>query len=211
MRSTLYAVKANHVDIMDLDADRLHDQLKKKTTQMEKQLDTQFGHLRIQMRRVQVKHERLKSLKEELRRLQKWLELGYDGASIGIAGGIGGVKQIEEAILDSYRGLKREDRETRRMDEASSNGNNLVSDMVSDLSRFNSDKGISELTGVTEQEVFHRKWEKIINSGMEREDLTFLNPMASKMLKRDDPGILAVNRLQRELGELNARLPKRVT
>jgi hypothetical protein len=36
---------------------------------MEKQLDTQFNHLRIQMRRVQVKHERLKSLKEELRRL----------------------------------------------------------------------------------------------------------------------------------------------
>ena len=46
---------------------------------------------------------------------------------------------------------------------------------------------------------------------MEKEDLTFLNPMASKMLHRDDPGILAVKRLQKELGELNVRLPKRVT
>ena len=61
--------------------------------------------------------------------------------------------------------------------------------MVSDLSRFNSDKGVSELTGATEQELFHRRWEKIINSGMEKEDLTFLNPMASKMLKREEPGI----------------------
>ena len=83
--------------------------------------------------------------------------------------------------------------------------------MVSDLSKFNSDQGVSELTGSTEQELFHRKWEKVINSGMEKEDLTFLNPMASRMLKRDDAGIQTVNRLQKELGELNARLPKRST
>ena len=46
------------------------------------------------MRRAQVKHDRLKSLKEELRRLQKWLELGYDGvgASLGIGGAVGGVR-----------------------------------------------------------------------------------------------------------------------
>ena len=163
------------------------------------------------MRRVQVKHDRLKSLKQELRRLQKWLDLGYDGigTSIGIGGAVGGVKQIEEAILEQYRALKREDKSNRRSDEASGNKNNLMSDMMSDLSQLNSDKGISELTGTTEQEVFYRKWEKIINSGMEKEDLTFLNPMASRMLPRDDPGILAVNRLQKELGELNSRLPKR--
>ena len=163
------------------------------------------------MRRVQVKHDRLKSLKQELRRLQKWLDLGYDGigTSIGIGGAVGGVKQIEEAILEQYRALKREEKSNRRSDEASGNKNNLMSDMMSDLSQLNSDKGISELTGTTEQEVFYRKWEKIINSGMEKEDLTFLNPMASRMLPRDDPGILAVNRLQKELGELNSRLPKR--
>lgn len=67
--------------------------------------------------------------------------------------------------------------------------------MVSELSRFNSDKGVSELTGITEQDLFHRRWEKIINSGMEKEDLTFLNPMASKMLPREEPGIQTVKRL----------------
>ena len=47
---------------------------------------------------------------------------------------------------------------------------------------------------------------------MDKEDLTFLNPMASKMLPRDDdPGLMAVKRLQRELGDLNTRLPKRST
>ena len=81
--------------------------------------------------------------------------------------------------------------------------------MVSELSRITSDKGISELTGATEQEMFHRRWEKIINSGMEKEDLTFLNPMASKMLPREDAGIQTVKRLQKELGELANRLPKR--
>ena len=44
---------------------------------------------------------------------------------------------------------------------------------------------------------------------MERDDLTFLNPMASKMLPRDDAGINTVKRLQKELGELAYRLPKR--
>ena len=104
------------------------------------------------MRRVQVKHDRLKSLKQELRRLQKWLDLGYDGigTSIGIGGAVGGVKQIEEAILEQYRALKREDKSNRRSHEASGNKNNLMSDMMSDLSQLNSDKGISELTGTTE-------------------------------------------------------------
>ena len=83
--------------------------------------------------------------------------------------------------------------------------------MVSDLSHFASDKGVSELTGVTEQELFHRRWEKIINSGMESEDLTFLNPMASRMLPQSDAGLQTVKRLQKELGELNLRLPKRST
>lgn len=69
------------------------------------------------------------------------------------------------------------------------NSNNLVSDMVSDLSKYNTDRGVSELTGMTEQDLFHRRWEKVINSGMEKEDLTFLNPMASKMLRKDDAGL----------------------
>lgn len=46
------------------------------------------------MRRVQVKHDRLKSLKEELRRLQRWLELGHDDdpKTIGIGGAVGGIR-----------------------------------------------------------------------------------------------------------------------
>ena len=41
------------------------------------------------------------------------MELGYDGAgtSIGIDAGIGGIRQIEEALLEQYRALKREDRD----------------------------------------------------------------------------------------------------
>ena len=70
---------------------------------MEIQLDNQFNHLRVQMRRTQVKHDRLRSLKEELRRLQKWLELGHH-EDIGL--GPGGIRSIEEAVLDQYRALK---------------------------------------------------------------------------------------------------------
>ena len=143
------------------------------------------------MRRAQVKHDRLKALKEELRRLKKWVELGYEGAglSIGITGGCGGLRQIEEALLEKYRALKRGDRDSRREDESSIGGNQLAFDMLSDLSHLTSDKGVSELTGTTEQEIFHKKWEKIINSGMEKEDLTFLNPMASRMLPQENIGL----------------------
>ena len=92
-------------------------------------------------------------------------------------------------MLEQYRALKRDDKAYRREDEKSANSNQLAGDMVSELSRITSNQGISELTGATEQEMFHRRWEKIINSGMEKEDLTFLNPMASKMLPREDAGI----------------------
>ena len=112
-------------------------------------------------------------------------------------------------MLEQYRALKRDDKAYRREDEKSANSNHLAGDMVSELSRITSDKGISEITGATEQEMFHRRWEKIINSGMEKEDLTFLNPMASKMLPREDAGIQTVKRLQKELGDLATRLPKR--
>ena len=61
--------------------------------------------------------------------------------------------------------------------------------MVSDLSKFQTDRGVSELTGATEQEIFHRRWERIISSGMEKDDLTFLNPMASWMLRKEDAGL----------------------
>ena len=148
-------------------------------------------------------------MKEELRRLQKWLELGYiDGAQIGIKGG---VRQIEEALLEQYRALRREDKSRKREDEVSCNTNRLASDMVSELSYLQSDRGISDMTGETQQERFHRKWEKIINSGMDKEDLTFLNPNASLMLPRtgNDPGLQTVKRLQKELGELQQRLPRR--
>ena len=76
------------------------------------------------------------------------------------------------------------------MSDASAN--KLAFDMISDMSHFVSDKGVSEITGSTEQEMFHRRWEKIINSGMEKEDLTFLNPMASKMLPRNEVGVRTV-------------------
>jgi len=131
-------------------------------------------------------------LKEELRRLKKWLELGYEGngASIGVTGG--GIRRIEESLLEQYRALKKDEKDRRREDGAKGSANKLAFDMVSDMSRFASDKGFSEITGSTEQEVFHRKWEKIINSGMEKEDLLFLNPMASKMLPREDLGVKTV-------------------
>ena len=151
IRSTQYQVGNTGMNIDDFNSNRMEDQIRKKTANMEKQLDQQFNNLRIQMRRVQVKHDRLKALKEELRRLQKWLELGYDDdKSVGIGGAVGGIRQIEEALLEQYRALKREDRDNRREDEKSVHSNQLVSDMVSDLSKFNSDKGVSELTGATE-------------------------------------------------------------
>ena len=53
-------------------------------------------------------------------------------------------------MLEQYRAIKREDRSQRRDDSRSVNANDLASDMISDLSRFASDKGVSELTGVTE-------------------------------------------------------------
>ena len=105
--------------------------------------------------------------------------------------------------------MKRDDKDRRREDEASVNGNKLAYDMLSDLSHLNSEKAISDITGETEQQLFNRRWEKIINSGMDKEDLTFLNPMASKMLQRDDAGLNTVKRLQKELGELSYRLPRR--
>ena len=52
---------------------------------------------------------------------------------------------------------------------------------MSDLTNFMSEHGISEATGSTEQEKFHKKWDGIISSGMTT-DLNWLNPMAHKML-----------------------------
>ena len=67
IRSTQYQVGT--LKNKDFDSNRMEDQIRKKTAHMEKQLDTQFNNLRVKMRRVQVKHDRLKGLKEELRRL----------------------------------------------------------------------------------------------------------------------------------------------
>ena len=35
-------------------------------------------------------------------------------------------------------------------------------DLMSDLTHLMSDKGVSEMTGSTEQEKFHKKWDGII-------------------------------------------------
>ena len=71
--------------------------------------------------------------------------------------------------------------------------------MLDDMSYFESQKTVSDITGTTEHEVFYSKWEKIIKSGME-EDFTRLDPMAYKILPKDDIGLLTVARLRRELG-----------
>ena len=68
------------------------------------------------------------------------------------------------------------------------NKGNWQSDLASDISYFQSEKVLSELTGSTEQERFHKKWDKIIQSGMTT-DLTYLNPMAHKLLPKDDLGL----------------------
>jgi len=39
--------------------------------------------------------------------------------------------------------------------------------MLSDMSYFASEKGLSELTSSTDHERFYNKWEKIISSGMQ--------------------------------------------
>ena len=93
VRNTNYQISANVVSDRDAEGKKMQDSIGKRTKQMERQLDTQFNALRIQMRRVQVKHDRLRQLKEELRRLQRWLELGYEGngASIGVQGA-GGIR-----------------------------------------------------------------------------------------------------------------------
>ena len=131
-------------------------------------------------------------MKEELRRLQKWMELGYEGAGTSIGIEAGGIRQVEAALLEQYRALKRDEREHRQEKMSDASANKLAFDMISDMSHFVSDKGVSEITGSTEQGMFHRRWEKIINSGMEKEDLTFLNPMASKMLPRNEVGVRTV-------------------
>ena len=107
---------------------------------------------------------------------------------------VGGIKSIEEGILALFRELRNDDYKNNNTvrDE-----NNLKSDMLSDMSYLMSDRGISEITGSTQHEYFHRKWDKIIQSGMGHDDLTFLNPMASRMLPpRDDLGLQTVNRLK---------------
>jgi hypothetical protein len=40
------------------------------------------------------------------------------------------------------------------------------SDMISDMSYFTSEKGLSELTSASDHERFYNKWEKVISSGM---------------------------------------------
>jgi len=78
--------------------------------------------------------------------------------------------------------------------------------ILDDMSYFESNKTVSDITGTTDHEQFYAKWEKIIKSGME-EDLTRLDPMAFKILPKDDIGLLTVARLRRELGSASGQLP----
>ena len=118
----------------------------------------------------------------------------------GVGGGA--TRETEEIILSLFSSLRRERK--HRLQEH--NKGQVQSDLASDLSYFYSEKACTELTGETEQERFHKKWDKIIQSGMTT-DLTHLNPMAHKMLPKDDLGLLTVKRLKKELGELSAVLP----
>jgi len=78
--------------------------------------------------------------------------------------------------------------------------------MLSDMSYFASEKGLSELTSSTDHERFYNKWEKIISSGMQ-EDHRQLNPMATRILPKEDAGLKSVDRLMKGLSDL-VRLPK---
>ena len=110
-------------------------------------------------------------------------------------------RETEEIILSLFGSLRRERKQ--RLNE--NNKGHIQSDLASDISYFQTD-AFSELTGESEQEKFHKKWDKIIQSGMQQ-DITFLNPMAHKMLPKDDIGLLTVKRLKKELSELSAFLP----
>ena len=90
---------------------------------------------------------------------------------------VGSTKEIEQAILSLFRALKKETKQ--RLEDGRKEPNHL--DLMSDLTNFMSEHGISEATGSTEQERFHKKWDGIISSGMTT-DLNWLNPMAHKML-----------------------------
>ena len=78
--------------------------------------------------------------------------------------------------------------------------------MLSDISYFASEKGLSQLTSETDNERFFDKWEKIISSGMQ-EDHRNLNPMAVWILPKEDAGLQSVDRLMKGLSDLVC-LPK---
>ena len=42
-----------------------------------------------------------------------------------------------------------------------------------------------------------------MKSGMESEDLSFINPMAYQILEKEDAGLTTVKRLKNELADLN--------
>ena len=53
---------------------------------------------------------------------------------------------------------------------------------------------LSDMTGQSTKERFYRKWEKVIKSGIEP-DYSSLNPIAAKLIQKDEPAILTINRL----------------
>ena len=78
--------------------------------------------------------------------------------SDGIDGAVVSTRETEEIILSIFESLRRERK--KKLDEI--NKGYGQSDLVSDFSYFQSEQALSELTGSTEQERFHKKWEKII-------------------------------------------------
>ena len=53
-----------------------NERVAKRAKQVDKDLDTQFSSIRLQMRSVQLRHEKLKELKHLLKRLQDCISLG---------------------------------------------------------------------------------------------------------------------------------------
>ena len=96
-------------------------------------------------------------MKHLLKRLQDCITLGLGQNMIGVHE-VGSTKETEQAILTLFRALRRETKQ--RLEEGERE--QVPLDLMSDLTHLMSDKGVSEMTGSTEQEKFHKKWDGII-------------------------------------------------
>eukprot|EP00347_Sterkiella_histriomuscorum_P000902 403374084 len=153
-----------------------------KMKQADHEIEVQLKIIRAKIKNVNDKHEILRKLRDNMRKLQNTVPQKQR-------------QDIEAELLNDYNYLRKKTKMDNERVKRSLNSSQILSQTPA------SQSDISYITGQTEEELNLQKWEGIIKSGSGQNQNEF-NPCAVALLPKTDLSLQSINRLQKALRDL---------